>query len=711
MQDRFTIKNFRVFNKEGATFSFSPITFLTGTNSSGKSSLTKAIMLLHDFFQQGFNSQAQRGRRYFDPCRYSLDFTNPELKLGGFNSEVNRLSGVNEIGFSYSYRPSIAPFYELNINYYFSASNTDSLNQGWLSRIEITAPGSEDENDTLLQISVKDGAPHVDLLNLNKRNLFLSFLRFYYVANIRCLEIIKQSCYDPSGDIVDQDRYNQVDQVLNDFYAIIKDLTITKREAAGADLLFSDQDRMTIEEYKSLYPHILDNTLLTALNTLNKDKILLYFPLFDELKYMKKEQVCERILSAELFINTFETKDGVLAHEIAEDFRKSEFDSFVDYYREKEDEKLNNVIVPGWIQFIDDDLLSRIERESDIFFGDNPNTTYGTDTVDFDKLYRFLSNWQWKRTPEREDDYISRWAESYDFYSSRHKLYSALIEYVCLLLHESLLPPSFKDIHYIGISHVELRRLYSFEDKDNSFTRRILAYHEAKRQYSLALKEPRSGKNTEFRPGDFINKWIKGLEIGDSLLIDIDSDSLGAKLRLKKSVDDTGASLSDEGYGVNQLIALLIGIETEILQIEVDRLKHKTDQAFNQTSKLYDLVQQPVTIIVEEPEVNLHPALQSKLAEVFLDATSLVDNRIHFIIETHSEYLIRATQVYVAKQKYKEDEIQNKNPFRVYYLPKEGQPYDLEYTPTGRFMRKFGDGFFDAAGSLNFELIKMERNK
>ena len=41
------LKNFRVFEKE-TWFGFAPITLITGPNSSGKSSLIKAILLLKD---------------------------------------------------------------------------------------------------------------------------------------------------------------------------------------------------------------------------------------------------------------------------------------------------------------------------------------------------------------------------------------------------------------------------------------------------------------------------------------------------------------------------------------------------------------------------------------------------------------------------------------------------------------------------------------
>ena len=116
-----------------------------------------------------------------------------------------------------------------------------------------------------------------------------------------------------------------------------------------------------------------------------------------------------------------------------------------------------------------------------------------------------------------------------------------------------------------------------------------------------------------------------------------------------------------------------------------------------------------MTIIIEEPELNLHPALQSKLADLFLE---VYEKCYHdFIIETHSEYLVRRSQVIVAE---KEFEVKpNENPFFVYYFPKdlEYQPYRLEYQKNGTFNKNFGEGFFDEASTSTLELLKFQRQK
>ena len=82
------------------------------------------------------------------------------------------------------------------------------------------------------------------------------------------------------------------------------------------------------------------------------------------------------------------------------------------------------------------------------------------------------------------------------------------------------------------------------------------------------------------------------------------------------------------------------------------------------------------------------------------------DYGIHFIIETHSEYLIRRTQVLVAQMKFtSNEEIEGTCPFTTYYVPKNGEPYALGYRKDGLFKEDFGSGFYDEASNLAFEIL------
>lgn len=245
-------------------------------------------------------------------------------------------------------------------------------------------------------------------------------------------------------------------------------------------------------------------------------------------------------------------------------------------------------------------------------------------------------------------------------------------------LGKSLIVPDFE---YIEAHNAPHTNAISADDKNSFLARTVTEFN----------------SDVPFIPKYFdiyawVNKWMKEFGIGDFFEIDTHFGgeilTVGIGKENEKMEHAFGEKalmpLGSLGTGAIQLFVLLLKIATMLKRIGEDGF---------------------VTIIVEEPEQNLHPALQSKLADLFFEVYRMTGGRVRFLIETHSEYLIRRTQVMVAEMNLSEEEIAEKNPFKVYYFPEDGGPYDMVYRSDGRFAEEFGSGFFDLSSSLAFSLF------
>ena len=116
------------------------------------------------------------------------------------------------------------------------------------------------------------------------------------------------------------------------------------------------------------------------------------------------------------------------------------------------------------------------------------------------------------------------------------------------------------------------------------------------------------------------------------------------------------------------------------------------------------------TVLLEEPEIHLHPSAQSVLAELFVELSRSRD--VQFIVETHSEHLFRRLQTMVARGTTRTEDC------RLYFVEcnkSDARLRRLDLDIYGR-VENWPDEFFgDALGEtreqarLMFERQKQER--
>lgn len=224
------------------------------------------------------------------------------------------------------------------------------------------------------------------------------------------------------------------------------------------------------------------------------------------------------------------------------------------------------------------------------------------------------------------------------------------------------------DFEYIEAHNATHKVLLDSEDKNNFVAQTVHRY------YNLF-------KNS---PNPFVNEWMNKLEIGDTFSVEVVD---GEAYKVYVHTGGKKTLLGYKGTGSIQALTLLLMLAVII------ETNHNC------------------TIFIEEPEQNLHPSLQSFLADLFYDVWKKSEGRIRLIAETHSEYLVRKMQVIAARLvdngDYSVSEINDD--FKVYYFPENDIPYSLGFCGNGHFAKRFGEGFFDEAGKSYNDLTRIER--
>lgn len=226
---------------------------------------------------------------------------------------------------------------------------------------------------------------------------------------------------------------------------------------------------------------------------------------------------------------------------------------------------------------------------------------------------------------------------------------------------DDLVQEKFKQLDFISASRGSQKRvLQNFSD--NEIDKIIVDYH-----------------GYEYKNLPFLKEVFEILKIEGNLEIERYQNSVSIVfLKTKKGK----IALADVGFGFSQIIPIILKI-----------------------------IMTTGTLIIEEPEANLHPALQSKLANILILAAREFPCK-NFILETHSEYLIRKLQYLTAKK-----EISPKDSV-IYYFnadeyvsPQEPKVKKIEITETGNLTENFGPGFYDEATRLQFDLMKINKEK
>lgn len=665
MKYQYKVKNFRVFDEVGVKLDMAPITILTGCNSSGKSSFVKSMLLVNSVLKE----LSQDGKLR---TGIKVDFTKkPNNILGTFANVIHRGSESKIITVEYTV-PSLLLNEDIVVAMTFNRHW--KLNAGVLSEITI----SRIDGSILFQ-----NKPECDYRFSTTTccaDLRDPFFRYVFAKNN---DMIISNILD--GKLNKMAKKREDDGV---FMEKVKKATESVKPYYDANKEWIDKIlSKTIS--RSLVPHLKKHDGSDAKIGISNEQIckenLLYSPILESLFEATKENfeslaksIADKEKTSDIYAIALCYIDSV-----SKSFKESEYEKFSDYFSHLYNDFFCNgievdvLVAPGEYeslsgynrfagQAISADMLKDYCGETSL--GDLYNLikllTGLSDSKNFNEIYCAKSpNW-----------------------------YVTYLDYINLVVEEILSYRIPTEISYIPTSIVNIKRLYSFDEKDD-MTELFKDY---------ILSEPEYGEDGTW---GFASRWLKKLNIGRDVSVKALADGAGCEVRIYQENDEKGQLLADFGYGVSQLIFLLLRIE-----IEANRHHHilngstDIDYEDDKERKLRLQFEKPLTIVLEEPEVHLHPMFQSMIADILLDAYKYFN--FHFIIETHSEYLIRKTQVLVAQMGFESNvESVKKSPFVTYYIPENTKPYSLGYRKDGKFMESFGTGFYDEASNLAFELL------
>ncbi|MFB4391364.1 MULTISPECIES: DUF3696 domain-containing protein [unclassified Pseudomonas] len=125
---------------------------------------------------------------------------------------------------------------------------------------------------------------------------------------------------------------------------------------------------------------------------------------------------------------------------------------------------------------------------------------------------------------------------------------------------------------------------------------------------------------------DGVSKWLSRMKVAQRL--EVRQQGRSNRYELIVHRDGVACNLRDVGIGVSQVLPVLV---------------------------VAYFAAPGSTIILEEPEIHLHPLAQSILAELFVEVAR--QRNVQFIIETHSEHLFRRMQTLIATDKAQREDV------------------------------------------------------
>lgn len=193
----------------------------------------------------------------------------------------------------------------------------------------------------------------------------------------------------------------------------------------------------------------------------------------------------------------------------------------------------------------------------------------------------------------------------------------------------------FSNVHYIAPVRASAQRYYRTQG---------LAVGEIDPQgenIPMAINNMLPEEEKKFR------KWTK-----KNFDFEIYTEEEGGHVSLQiQFVNGDVMNLTDTGFGFSQILPIIL------LIWRANEGVSNNESARIINSVLHFRQQYPTTIVIEQPELHLHPHLQSKLCQVLAKCVTYENSKTRIIIETHSETIINKLGQLIFEESLKSSQV------------------------------------------------------
>jgi predicted ATPase len=248
-----------------------------------------------------------------------------------------------------------------------------------------------------------------------------------------------------------------------------------------------------------------------------------------------------------------------------------------------------------------------------------------------------------------------------------------------------------KSIHYLGPLREDPKPLYPFPNGDNSSdlgrkgenTSGVLFLYGE--DIIEDIPTPNHGKDNESKTNenikiiDAVRQWLSYIGVADNIETKIIGS--GISLEIQTPGSDEPTDLTNVGVGVSQVLPIVVMCLT---------------------------APKGTTLIFEQPELHLHPKMQTKLAEFFM---AIANSGIQCIIETHSEHFVNAMRYNIAAAPLGKEDMIEKSV--IYFVEKEEKKSifrEIKINDLG-VLSRWPKDFFDEGINLTDKIILASSQK